>query len=114
MHDGHKIDETTGDLQKSDIAFYNHTKIGVDVLDQICAEYDVSRNTKRWPMVVFFYLLNIGTVNALKVYNDNKSEGSPMPRSEFISNVTWEPIVPKIRERVCQLSWNEGQENSLE
>lgn len=101
MHEDHKIDEITGDFKKPDIVtFYNHTKIGVDVLDQMCEKYDASRNTKRWPMVMFFDLLNIGTINAVKVYNGNKREGSPLSRSEFITNVTWELIVPQIRERV--------------
>lgn len=101
MHDDHKIDEETGDRKKPEIVtFYNHTKIGVDVLDQMCSKYDVSRNTKRWPMVLFFDLLNIATINASRIYNDNRAGQQVLPRSDFISQVAWELIVPKIRERI--------------
>ncbi|XP_057662492.1 uncharacterized protein LOC130897576 [Diorhabda carinulata] len=32
------------------ITFYNNTKSGVDVVDKLCASYNVARSTKRWPM----------------------------------------------------------------
>ncbi|CAH2102077.1 unnamed protein product [Euphydryas editha] len=40
------------------VEFYNKTKIGVDLMDQ-CYTYSVSRRTKRWPMALFFGLMNI-------------------------------------------------------
>lgn len=101
MHEDHKIDENSGDLQKPEIiTFYNQTKIGVDVLDQMCAKYDVARNTKRWPMVIFFDILNIATINASRIYNANKAGEPPLSRSDFITNIAWDLIIPKVRERV--------------
>lgn len=56
------------------IQFYNATKSGVDVLDKLCATYNVSRSTKRWPMVIFFHLLNVGGVNSRVIFLGNKNE----------------------------------------
>lgn len=66
MHYDDEIDEETGDKKKPDIiTFYNWTKIGVDLVDQLCQNYNVARNTKRWPMDVFYNLLNVAAINAL-------------------------------------------------
>lgn len=46
LHHDDKIDETTGNKNKAEIiTFYNSTKAGVDVVDELCATY-VSRNSK--------------------------------------------------------------------
>lgn len=104
MHYDDKIDQDTGPSQKPEIiTFYNKTKIGVDVVDQMCAKYDVARNTRRWPMVVFFYLLNISCINALCVQKYNSSTDKPIPRVEFIQDVAWELIKPQIQRR-CQIA----------
>lgn len=49
------IKEETGELKKPEvISFYNLTKGGVDTVDKYCESFNVARNTKRWPLVVFF------------------------------------------------------------
>lgn len=40
------------------ILHYNDTKSGVDVVDKLCASYNVARATRKWPMVIFYHLLN--------------------------------------------------------
>lgn len=51
LHYDDEIDSESGDKRKpSIITFYNSTKSGVDVVDK----YDVSRNTKRCPLTIFF------------------------------------------------------------
>ena len=55
LHNDGNIDDTTGDAKKPEmITFYNSTKGGVDVVDEMCATYNCARNTRRWPMVVFY------------------------------------------------------------
>jgi hypothetical protein len=55
MHHDKKIDEATGVARKLEIiSFYNTTKEGVDVVDQMCSNYDVSRNSRRWPLMFSF------------------------------------------------------------
>lgn len=56
LHDDAEIGEDTGDKKNpSIITFYNLTKGGLDTVDKLCASYDVSRNARRWPLMVFFY-----------------------------------------------------------
>lgn len=41
------------------IEFYNLTKGGVDSFDQMCSNMSSSRKTNRWPMCVFYGMINI-------------------------------------------------------
>ena len=41
------------------INFYNSIKAGVDTLDQLVRFYTVRRKTRRWPLTIFFNVLDI-------------------------------------------------------
>ena len=59
MHSDASIDKMTGDKQKPSVAtFYNSTKGGVDIADKKCAATSCSRRTNRWPMSLFYSLIN--------------------------------------------------------
>jgi hypothetical protein len=74
LHNDGKIDDTAGDAKKPEmITFYNSTKGGKDVVDEMCATYDCARNTRRWPMVVFYSMLNVAGINAFVVYCGNNN-----------------------------------------
>ena len=74
MHHDDTINLSTGDKKKPEIiTFYNSTKGGVDTVDELCATYNVARNTRRWPMVIFYALLNIAGINSQIVYLSNNS-----------------------------------------
>lgn len=86
LHHDDKIDATTGDRKKPEmITFYNSTKAGVDVVDALCGSYNVSRNSKRWSMTIFYGLLNIAAVNANIIFRENQRRH--MKRTEFIRNL---------------------------
>lgn len=70
MHKEDIIDEGYGDKPEV-IKFYNNTKGGVDVVDRLKSEYNVSRISNRWPLTLFFSLLNIGGINSQIIYNGN-------------------------------------------
>nr|XP_022900753.1 piggyBac transposable element-derived protein 4-like [Onthophagus taurus] len=75
MHFGNTIDKNTGKKQKPEIiTYYNATKGGVDTVDKMCASYNVARNTKRWPMVTFYSMLNVCGINSQIIFlgNNNK------------------------------------------
>lgn len=96
MHHDDAIDLESGDKRKPEIVtFYNHTKIGVDLVDQLCQKYNVARNTRRWPMVVFYNLLNIAGINALCIFKANHPMEKNV-RSDFIEKFAWELIKPQI------------------
>ncbi|XP_050063261.1 piggyBac transposable element-derived protein 4-like [Aphis gossypii] len=100
MHHDDEIDEETGDKKKPDIiTFYNRTKTGVDLVDQYCQNYNVARNTKRWPMVVFYNLLNVAAINALCIYKSNNMGNIKIKRIDFLQNLSWELIKPQIKLR---------------
>jgi len=46
------------------IVDYNETKGAVDTLDQLVGIYTCKRKTSRWPMIVFYNLLDISAYNA--------------------------------------------------
>lgn len=71
MHHGDAIDDTTEQFKPEMIVFYNSTKGGVDTLNELCALYDVARNTRRWPMVIFFGLMNVAGVNSQIIFTSN-------------------------------------------
>lgn len=72
MHFDDEIDPDTGDSFKpSIITFYNKTKGGVDIVDGLSANYNCARNTKRWPMVVLYSLLNIAGINSHIIFTSN-------------------------------------------
>lgn len=63
------------------IEFYNSTKGGVDTLDQLCHTYSTSRKTRRWPLCLFYNLLNIVGYNSLVLLR-----GSNAPNKEIVKN----------------------------
>ncbi|XP_045449984.1 piggyBac transposable element-derived protein 4-like [Melitaea cinxia] len=84
MHHDNSIDVMTGDKRKPEmITFYNRTKGGVDVVDELCANYDVSRNSKRWPLTFFYSLLNMAGINSYIIRKENCSLPN-LKRREFL------------------------------
>ncbi|XP_033224063.1 uncharacterized protein LOC117177460 [Belonocnema kinseyi] len=69
LHDSDSIDGFTGKpIQVKD---YNFTKGGVDTVDLIRSRISTSRVAKRWPMVVFFRLLDLAGINSLRIFQFN-------------------------------------------
>lgn len=62
MHHSVAVDE---EKQKPEIiCFYNKTKCGVDLIDMKCSIYGSNKRTCRWPLAIFYRMLNMGTANA--------------------------------------------------
>ena len=57
--------ELNGAQKPKIILDYNQGKCGVDTLDQLVRFYSCQRTTRRWPLTIFFNLLNIFCYNAL-------------------------------------------------
>lgn len=56
------------------VSYYNLTKGGVDALDEKCTKYCCSRRTQRWPMSIFYRMLDISTNNAHILYQSRLVE----------------------------------------
>lgn len=99
MHYDNKIDESTGEQKKPElITFYNATKGGVDVVDRMCSNYSVSRTSNRWPLTIFYCLLDIAGINSQVIYNSNTND--MMSRRTFLKALGKELIQTHLRTRL--------------
>lgn len=100
MHHDMSIDGDTGEKRKPEIiTSYNKTKGGVDLVDQLCAQYDVSRNSRRWPLTIFFDLLNICAINAYSLFKANNVT-TTIRRREFLQDIALQLLNPLMKKRL--------------
>lgn len=84
MHGDSNLDPST---KKPDIILtYNQTKGAVDTFDMMCNNMNCVRKTKRWPMCLFYNILNIAAINSYVIYVNNviAKGGKPLCRLEFM------------------------------
>ncbi|CAM4708723.1 unnamed protein product [Leuciscus chuanchicus] len=60
--------ENTTKRKPNTITLYNTTKCGVDVMDQMVREYTVRTGTRRWPVAVFYNMIDMAALNAHVLY----------------------------------------------
>ncbi|KAL4135945.1 hypothetical protein QTP88_007522 [Uroleucon formosanum] len=83
MHHDNAIDSN---LNKPEIiTFYNMTKGGVDVVDALKGNYSVARISRRWPLTIFYSLLNIAGINSQLIYEANNN--CNINRREFLQTL---------------------------
>ena len=98
LHNDDKIDEETGSARKPEIVtFYNATKGGVDTVDQMSSLYNCARNTRRWPMIIFYHLLNIAAINGFIIYCKNGNE--PIKRRIFLKKLCYQLVQDHLKNR---------------
>lgn len=101
MH--HTVEQNTEKKKPEIICHYNKTKCGVDLIDMKCAVYTSSRRTRRWPLAIFYRLLNIGTVNAFILFMGFRQ--SPLiTRFDFIKSLGYELMIPHLQKRLSMPS----------
>lgn len=72
MHFSKSIDYSTNEKKKPEIiTAYNSTKGGVDTSDWMAENYSIARRSARWPLTVFYTLLNIGDINSQIIFDEN-------------------------------------------
>ena len=78
------------------IDFYNRTKGGVDCFDMMCALYSCGRRTKRWPMCVFYGMLNSMSINSWVIHSENleRTHAKRMERRKYIKELAMSLIRP--------------------
>ncbi|XP_072397941.1 uncharacterized protein [Diabrotica undecimpunctata] len=101
LHHDDQIDPTTGDESKPEvITFYNSTKGGVDTVDQLRGSYTVARNRKRWPMVIFYGLLDVAAINAFVIHRTKKLDLKTSKRRRFfLKELGLQLVMDNIKER---------------
>ena len=56
--------ESTSDQKTSIILFHNKTKDGIDTLDRMLRSFSIKHMTRRWPLVLFYDIIDVSTINA--------------------------------------------------
>lgn len=96
MHHDNIVDEDT--KKPEIILFYNTTKGGVDEADKKCSIYSSSRRTRRWPMVVFYRIVDLSGVNAHILYNMHQPKITD--RGDFLKSLARSLVLPQLQRRV--------------
>jgi len=81
MHSSVEIEKSDTRIPET-IRFYNSKKFGVDVTDQITRKYSVKSKSQRWPLQVFFNILDLAGINAYILYKE--TTGEEISRQEFL------------------------------
>lgn len=64
------------------VEYYNQTKYGVDVVDQMARLYSTKVSSRRWPLQVFYNVLDLAAINAFVLYKD--VTGTKISRRDFL------------------------------
>ena len=64
MHIVSQKSKALSDQKPSIILFHSKTKGGVGTLDRILRSYFIKRMTRRWPLVLFYSMIYVSTINA--------------------------------------------------
>ncbi|XP_058645114.1 piggyBac transposable element-derived protein 4-like isoform X1 [Onychostoma macrolepis] len=100
----HRDDKVSDKDQKKPeiILDYNHTKGGVDNLDKLVATYTCQRKTSRWPMVIFFNMLDVSAYNAFVLWmeiNHSWNKGKKYRRRLFLEELGKALVAPLMKRR---------------
>lgn len=98
MHNTNTIDANSG--KPEIVEFYNATKSGVDSLDQKCANYTTSRRCQRWPLAIFFAMLDIAGVNTGVLVNTTRSQEKVIQRRQILTQLGLSLTKPHLMDRV--------------
>lgn len=101
MHE--KGDEPNENKKLPDIIqFYNETKGGVDSMDQLCHTYSTSRKTRRWPLCLFYNLLDIIGINCMILLRGSNAHGKEMIKNKrsFLKELAVALVRPHMMSRL--------------
>lgn len=79
------------------ISFYNATKYGVDIIDQMARKYSVKAPSRRWPVHTFYNMLDFAAINAWILFNE--ITGKNITRKTYI-----QMLVDEMRQNYISLS----------
>ncbi|KAJ8402986.1 hypothetical protein AAFF_G00359020 [Aldrovandia affinis] len=103
MHHDKMVDENSEKKNPEAIKFYNKTKGSVDTMDQMIRAYTCKRQTQRWPMVLWYDLLDIATLNAYTLFTARHPDfhtGVASARRLFLKELSKELVTPHMKSRL--------------
>ncbi|CAK1594994.1 unnamed protein product [Parnassius mnemosyne] len=82
------------------ILYYNKTKSGVNNMDKLLAEYTVKRRTNRWPLALFYNIIDIAALAAYIIYMEHNPQlVSSDRRRKFLKSLSLQLCGKNIEER---------------
>ncbi|XP_053351170.1 piggyBac transposable element-derived protein 4-like [Clarias gariepinus] len=93
---------TREDKKPQMILDYNSTKGGVDNLDKVTATYSCQRKTARWPLVIFYNIVDVSAYNAYVLWTEIHHQwnaGKLYRRRLFLEELGKSLVTPKIQRR---------------
>lgn len=95
----HFLPSQDTDVNKPEIiSFYNNSKSGVDTLDQKCANYSCGRRTRRWPLAIFYRIIDICAANAFVIFSSVRDNPETI-RLNFMKNLAKQLVTAEIQRR---------------
>jgi len=88
------------------VEFYNATKFGVDIIDQMARTYAVKAASRRWPVQVFYNILDLAGINAWILFKE--VTGNNITRRNFLLQLATELSDPYVTEFCCELQQRVG------
>ena len=88
------------------IVYYNAVKCGVDTIARLLASVSVKRITRRWPLVVFFNMIDISFINAFCIYK-NVLKSPNLVRRDFLKMMAEQlagPLVSRKHQNVTPMN----------
>lgn len=95
MH--HSIEIDTDNALPEINSFYNLTKGGVDAMDEKCTKYSCSRRTRRWPMAIFYKIVDICSTNSYIMFGSLPENN--LTRFQFIESLADELVSSHMHRR---------------
>lgn len=77
-----KIYKSNKKMLPESIQFYNSTKFGVDMANQMVRKYTVKASSRRWPLQIFYNILDFAAINAWILFKE--TTGIQIQRKEFL------------------------------
>lgn len=90
------------DLKPDAVLDYNATKGGVENLDKLLSCYSCQRRTLRWPLVIFFDILDVSAFNAFVIWvavNPEWKQNKLQRRRFFLEELGKALVTPHIQRR---------------
>ena len=76
MHNQPDVDENSEKKKPDVILCYNETKSGVDIVDKMVKTYSTKRMSRRWPLTLFYNMVDVSALNAFIVWQELNGKNS--------------------------------------
>jgi len=89
LHPDEEVSSESNTKKKPEtVLFYNKTKAGVNVIDQMARKYSVKAASRRWPVHVFYNVIDLAIINSWVLYK--KTCRSRISRREYMQHAAEE------------------------